>query len=155
MDRARGRDTQRVAVLFVRVSGVDWRPGEWNAGSLVSGEGVSHFLSEMSCGEVVAGSLLFPGRAFEFSSPSFFSPPVSTPLLAGPAALRPFCHWAATQDNESLKLRRKLGVISSHSILSNAVIALTPHHPVDPQCTCHAQHLSVIRVCLNSTSYVT
>lgn len=72
MDRARGRDTQRVAVLFVRVSGVDWRPGEWNAGSLVSGEGVSHFLSEMSCGEVVAGSLLFPGRAFEFSSPSFF-----------------------------------------------------------------------------------
>ena len=87
--------------------------------------------------------------------PFVFFPPVSTPLLAGPAALRPFCHWAATQDNESLKLRRKLGVISSHSILSNAAIALTPHHPVDPQCTCHAQHLSVIRVCLNSTSYVT
>lgn len=33
---------------------------------------MSHFLSEMSCGKVVAGSLLFPGRAFEFSSLDFF-----------------------------------------------------------------------------------
>lgn len=45
---------------------------------------MSHFLSEMSCGEVVAGSLLFPGRAFEFSSFGFFS--VSTPLLAVPVS---------------------------------------------------------------------
>lgn len=49
-------------------------------GSLVSAEGVSHFLSEMSCGEVVAGSL--PGRAFEFSSPwIFLSPPLSLLFL--------------------------------------------------------------------------
>lgn len=33
----------------------------------VGEEGVSHFICEMSCGEVVAGSPLFPGRAFEFS----------------------------------------------------------------------------------------
>lgn len=42
-------------------------------------EGVSHFLSEMSCGEVVAGSLLVPGRAFEFSFLRLF--PLSPPLF--------------------------------------------------------------------------
>lgn len=43
----------------------------------VGEEGVSHFICEMSCGEVVAGSPLFPGRAFEFSFLPFS--PVSTP----------------------------------------------------------------------------
>ncbi len=57
------------------------------------------FLSEMSCGEVVAGSLLFPGRAFEFSSPGFFFS-VSTPLFAVPAALRAARRWVATKDSE-------------------------------------------------------
>lgn len=42
---------------------------------------MSHFLSEMSCGEVVAGSLIFPGRAFEFSSPWIFFLPLSPPLF--------------------------------------------------------------------------
>lgn len=68
-------------------------------GSLLSA-GVSHFLSEMSCGEVVAGSLLFPGRAFEFSSPlDFFF--VSTPLPVVPLALWVLRHWRATQDRGS------------------------------------------------------
>lgn len=43
----------------------------------VGEEGVSHFICEMSCGEVVAGSPLFPGRAFEFSFLPFSpSPPL-------------------------------------------------------------------------------
>lgn len=46
------------------------------AGSVEAG--LSHFLSEMSCGEVVARTVLFPGRVFEFSSLTFI--PVSTPL---------------------------------------------------------------------------
>lgn len=71
--------------------------GEGGGGSLVSAEGVSHFLSEMSCGEVVAGSL--PGRAFEFSSPWIFF--VSTPLPVVPLALWVLRHWRATQDRAS------------------------------------------------------
>lgn len=63
---------------------------------------MSHFLSEMSCGEVVAGSLPFPGRAFEFSSLHLFpSPPLCvrcTALLSPPGGDkrqkidRPACH---------------------------------------------------------------
>lgn len=79
-DRVRGCDPQRAAVPWIRFRGADRGVIEWKCGLAAAGEGVSHFLSEMSCGEVVAGSLLFPGRAFEFSSPGFFFL-VSTPLL--------------------------------------------------------------------------
>ncbi len=67
---------------------------------------MSHFLSEMSCGEVVAGSLLFPGRAFEFSSLRFFF--FLHPLLSVNVALRAFCHQVATQDSELCRLRMEL-----------------------------------------------
>lgn len=73
------------------------------AGSV--GEDVSHFLSEMSCGEVVAGSPRFPGRAFESSFLHLFpSPPLCercTAAVSPPGGDKgqeidsPACHvWA-------------------------------------------------------------
>lgn len=63
----------------------------------VGEEGVSHFICEMSCGEVVAGSPLFPGRAFEFSFLPF-SPRLHPSTLV---ALWVGGHLVATNDQES------------------------------------------------------
>lgn len=162
MDRVRGRDTQRVAGVFVWVSGSIGGVVEWNAGSLVSEEGVSHFLSEMSCGEVVAGSLLFPGRAFEFSSPSVFfllSPPLFWRVLlrfghfATGRRLRTMNHWNYGWTPSD---KWKLCVMSNYATLSKKC---KPHYPVvgdaswnvarDPQCTCHALNLSACPTCVS------
>ena len=85
--------------------GVDWR-GSWMKCGLIGFWGRSvafSFWNVMwwSCG----GFATISRKSVWIRFPVGFFPPVSTPLLAGPAALRPFCHWAATQDNESLKLR--------------------------------------------------
>lgn len=62
-------------------------------------------LSEMSCGEIVAGSSLFPGRAFEFSSLVFFFFLCLHPSAVS-VVVPAISHKMATEDNELVWSKR-------------------------------------------------
>lgn len=76
MNRVRGWDIgyeARMGLLFSQFGKIgDSAALKWNATRRCWRGDCRIFLSEMSCGEVVAGCLLFPGRAFEFPFLRFF-----------------------------------------------------------------------------------